>query len=96
MWSEKQIEKYFHEQIELIGGTTRKWVSPGRAGVPDRIVFYAGHVVFVELKTTKGKLSSVQAREHVRLTELGASVVTLYGDAMVNEFVHYDLVKLKC
>ena len=35
---ENKVEKYLDEMIQSIGGITRKWVSPGRDGVPDRIV----------------------------------------------------------
>ena len=35
---ENKVETYLNEQVELIGGITRKWVSPGHSGVPDQIV----------------------------------------------------------
>lgn len=35
---ENKVEKYLDEQVTKLGGITRKWVSPGRDGVPDRIV----------------------------------------------------------
>lgn len=35
---ENKVEKYLDEKIKAIGGITRKWVSPGRDGVPDRVV----------------------------------------------------------
>jgi hypothetical protein len=58
MMTEKEVEKLLHVEITKLGGTTRKWVAPGRAGVPDRIVFLpTGVIKFVELKTTRGKLS---------------------------------------
>ena len=34
---ENKVEKYLDEQVTLLGGLTRKWVSPGVDGVPDRI-----------------------------------------------------------
>lgn len=34
---ENKVETYLHQCVTALGGTTRKWVSPGRDGVPDRI-----------------------------------------------------------
>lgn len=39
---ESKIEKYLHDEVTKTGrGTTRKWKSPGRRAVPDRIVIWA-------------------------------------------------------
>ena len=35
---ENAVEKYLDSEIKKLGGITRKWISPGRDGVPDRIV----------------------------------------------------------
>lgn len=77
---ENKVERYLNSEIEKLGGITRKWVSPGRDGVPDRICFLRGKVVFVEVKTDDGKLSPVQEREHRRLIEVGARVRVVYGE----------------
>lgn len=48
---ESKIEKRLKKEIELLGGKAMKFISPGEAGVPDRIVLLPeGHVIFVELK----------------------------------------------
>jgi len=36
---ENKVEKYLDTEVKKNGGITRKWVSPGRDGVTDRIVF---------------------------------------------------------
>lgn len=84
---ENKIEMYLDKKIQGIGGITRKWVSPGRDGVPDRIVIFKGNVFFVEVKTYDGKLSNVQKREHERLKSNGAMVYTLKGVLEVKDFV---------
>lgn len=68
---EGKIEKYLVDEIEKIGGTAYKFTSPGRVGVPDRIVCYKGLVVFVEVKSPsrEAELSSPQRRELIRLHE---------------------------
>lgn len=48
---ENDVEKYLIRQVKAIGGLCWKWISPGRRGVPDRIVMLpGGGVYFVELK----------------------------------------------
>lgn len=70
-----------------MGGTTRKWVSPGCTGVPDRIVILPWALWLVEVKTSDGTLSSVQDREHRRLRGAGAVVRVVYGHAGVDELI---------
>jgi hypothetical protein len=76
---ENKVEKYLDQRVKECGGLTRKWVSPGRDGVPDRVCIIAGRVFFVEVKTVDGRLSPPQQREHERLIDKGASVHTVYG-----------------
>ncbi len=84
---ENKVETYLRNQIKLIGGGTRKWVSPGRDGVPDQIVFCFNNIFFVEVKTTDGKFEPGQEREHTRLRELGATVCTVYGNTGVDSLI---------
>lgn len=85
---ENKIETYLRKKVEQeLGGITRKWVSPGRDGVPDQIVFIRGQIVFVEVKTEGGIRSNAQMREHVRLQDNGAVVHTLYGHKDVDLFI---------
>lgn len=52
---EKDIEKSLCRMVGRHGGLCLKWVSPGRAGVPDRIILLPGRrTLFVELKRPKG------------------------------------------
>jgi hypothetical protein len=84
---ENKIEQYLDKCVYVVGGLTRKWVSPGVDGVPDRIVILHGTVWFVEVKTSDGVLSECQKREHIRLKDAGANVTTVYGHAGVDEFI---------
>ena len=77
---ESAIERRFVEQVKQLGGFSYKWVSPGRAGVPDRIVVLpGGRVLFVELKREGGVLKPLQAHELARLQALGCTAVVAYG-----------------
>jgi nucleotide-binding universal stress UspA family protein len=55
--------------------------------VPDRIVIVRHGVWLVEVKTSDGKLSSDQVREHQRLTDAGARVRTVYGHQGVDQLI---------
>lgn len=84
---ENKVERYLNSEVERIGGLTRKWVSPGNDGVPDRLVFFNGEVWLVEVKTTDGRRSPTQIREHNRLKKVGVDVLTLYGHTDVDDFI---------
>ena len=73
--AENAVEKYLHDEVIKRGGTTRKWVSPGRRGVMDRIVLLPQcHVLFVEVKTLGEGLEDHQKREADALRSVGANV----------------------
>lgn len=84
---ENKVEKYLNDEVVNLGGITRKWVSPGRAGVPDRICIIQGAVWLVEVKTLAGRLSPGQIREHDRLIEVGANVCSVCGTEGVDLFI---------
>jgi hypothetical protein len=70
---EKDIEKKLRQAIERRGGLCLKWVCPGWAGVPDRIVLLPGGIIhFVETKRPKdGKLSALQIKWREWISRLG-------------------------
>lgn len=70
---EKEIESKLREMVEKHGGMCLKWVCPGWAGVPDRIVLLPrGRIIFVELKRPKGgKVASRQKWWRDKLRYMG-------------------------
>lgn len=53
---EKRIEAKFREKIKSLGGRALKFISPGNAGVPDRLVILPGNKIgFAELKRPRRK-----------------------------------------
>ena len=63
-----------------MGGLCLKFISPGNAGVPDRIILLPGGVVrFVELKTETGRLAPIQRAWLAKLQKLGFDAQVLYG-----------------
>lgn len=85
---ESQIESRLVRMVRERGGLCCKFVSPGNPGVPDRLVLLpGGRVVFVELKTETGRLSSIQTWQIRELRKRGADVRVLYGLGQVQAFV---------
>lgn len=73
---ERRMVRAFHER----GALAWKFSSPGRQGVPDRIVLMpCGRVAFIELKTERGTLSPIQRNTIDRMRELGQDVRVVYG-----------------
>lgn len=72
---EKQVERRLVDKTREAGGLAMKWVSPGFAGAPDRIVFLpGGRIVLVEVKRPGEKPRPLQVRLHQMLRGLGVDV----------------------
>ena len=85
---EAALEQKLVAAVNKYGGLAWKFVSPGHAGVPDRIVMMPkGRIIFVELKTETGKLTPLQIEMHNQLRELGMDVRVLYGKQYVEGFI---------
>ena len=88
--SESSVEKHLNKRVEQLGGATRKYVSPGRAGVADRICFFPnGGLFFVEVKAEGGMETSAQCRERIRMQELGQSAIIVHGKNGVNQWIDH-------
>lgn len=75
---EKHVEKKLVEAVRKRGGLCLKFISPGLAGVPDRIVLLpGGHIAFAELKAPGGKPRPLQAVRSGQLRALGFQVYVI-------------------
>ena len=84
---EKVIERILVNEVKKLGGRAYKWTSPGNDGVPDRIVIFPGRPpVFVELKTSQGKLTALQKVQIDRLMALGQQVCVVRGVDGLSQF----------
>lgn len=85
---ESEIEAKLKNAIENVGGKFFKFVSPGNDGVPDRIVILkGGKVLFVELKTSTGRLSPIQRYQIKKLEDLGCKVYVVKGPDEAEKFI---------
>lgn len=78
---ERDIERALVAMVKRRGGLCLKWVCPGWAGVPDRIILLpGGHIIFAELKRPKGgKVSPLQQWWREKLSELGFDHYYIYN-----------------
>ena len=69
---EKTIENGLIRIARAAGGLAVKFVSPGTAGMPDRLVLLpGGRIIFVELKEPGKKLRQLQQYRKKQLEALG-------------------------
>ena len=90
---EKEIEAKLTKLVKRHGGLCLKWVCPGWAGVPDRIVLLPrGRVKFVELKRPRGgHLSSRQLWWGRKLQALGFPYYVIWSQADLDAFEAQEL-----
>lgn len=75
---ERDVEQYLRDRVRAAGGKAYKFVSPGNAGVPDRIVLFPyGRIAFVELKAPGKKPTALQEAQHNMIKKLGFAVYTI-------------------
>lgn len=85
---ERKVEKALVRMLWNLGCESYKFVSPNCRGVPDRIcITEEGRVFFAELKTLKGRLSSLQEVQIKKLKALKQEVYVIYGMDGVRKFV---------
>ena len=74
---EKEIERKVTDYAKAEGWLAYKWVSPGRAGVPDRLYFQYGHVLCIEFKALGKRATSLQDKHHRDLRRKGILVYVI-------------------
>ena len=72
---EKTVEQKLVKAVRDYGGLALKFVSPGMAGVPDRLLlFKGGKAAFCEVKAPGEKLRPLQEHRKKQLQDLGFRV----------------------
>ena len=85
---EKQLEYLFLTEVKRVGGLALKFVSPGFAGVPDRLVLIPdGKIGFVEVKAPGQHPRPLQTARHKQLRKLGFKVYVLDNPQKIPEII---------
>jgi len=88
MAAESKLEKKIRVYAEDKGCLFLKFTSPGRKGVPDRILLApGGRVVFVELKAPTGRTSPRQGRVIQDMRDMGHDVRVIWSAVKGMELV---------
>lgn len=85
---EADIEAYLEARVVALGGICEKFTSPGKRGVPDRIVTLPYNRIFmVELKRPSGRYRKLQEIDHRERLQRGCAVETLWSKKEVDAFI---------
>lgn len=85
---ESRVEARLRRGVIRLGGICDKWVCPGNAGKPDRIVVLPGErIYFCETKQATGKARRLQLAQHRKMRRLGCQVYVLAGTEDVDRFL---------
>jgi hypothetical protein len=85
---ESKIEEHLQKEVKKLGGVAYKFVSPGNAGVPDRLVVLPkGRIVFIEMKAPGKKPTVLQRKQQSRIRNLGNEVLVIDSKERVDEFI---------
>ena len=86
---EHEIERKLVDVVKAKGGICWKFVSPGTAGVPDRIILMPnGRIAFVELKAPVKEMRPLQVHRKRQLEALGFRVYCIDRKEQVEEVLH--------
>ena len=83
------MERKLAEAVKAMGGIAPKFISPGFAGMPDRLVILPdGKCGFVEVKRRGEKPRPLQQIRHGMLRRLGFKVYVLDCEGQIEEVLH--------
>lgn len=86
---ERDLERYTTTVIKSNGGLALKFISPGYAGVPDRLVLMpGGKMCFMELKAPGSKPRPLQVRRIEQLRALGFKVYVVDGKEEIGGIIN--------
>ena len=87
--NEKDIESRLRKDVKAAGGLALKFVSPGYAGVPDRIVLMPGGMMcFAELKAPGKVMRPLQMKRKKQLESLGFKVCCIDSIEQIKDLIN--------
>jgi len=86
---ESVVERHLCRCVKMRGGSCEKFVSPGRRGVPDRLITWPdGSMQLVETKRPTGSVTSrAQKRDHERRARRRVVVRMVYTREQAEDYV---------
>ena len=85
---ERVIEKKLIRAVHQSGGLALKFVSPGMAGVPDRLLLFPGsRAAFAEVKAPGEKPRLLQVHRMEQLRKLGFRVYVVDSEEKIGEML---------
>ncbi|MBR3333552.1 MAG: VRR-NUC domain-containing protein [Clostridia bacterium] len=85
---EKDVERKLVRLVRDAGGLALKFVSPGMAGVPDRLLLFpGGRVAFCEVKAPGEKPRPLQLHRMEQLRRLGFRVYVVDGEEQIGAMI---------
>ena len=86
---ERTLERKLTQSVANMGGLALKFVSPGMAGVPDRLLLFPeGKIAFVEMKAPGKHPTKLQRLRHAQLRDLGFRVYVIDSVHQIGEMLH--------
>ncbi len=86
---EKSLERKLVQSVAHMGGLALKFVSPGMAGVPDRLLLFPdGKIAFAEMKAPGKQPTPLQRLRHTQLRNLGFRVFVIDSVEQIGELLH--------
>jgi hypothetical protein len=84
---EATLERRLSLAVKEAGGYCLKLPAMWYIGIPDRMLLLPGRVIFVELKTDKGRASPAQKNWESRLTKLRLTYYIIHGLDQLERFL---------
>ena len=85
---EKELERKLIKAVRQSGGLALKFVSPGMAGVPDRLLLFpGGKLAFCEVKAPGEKPRPLQVHRMEQLRELGFRVYVVDSEEKIGAMI---------
>lgn len=85
---EYAVEKHLVQKTQECGGICLKFISPGTAGVPDRIVILpGGKIGFAEMKAPGKKPRRLQRNVLRKMYQLGCRVCVIDNPESAENFI---------
>lgn len=86
---ETLIEHQLTRAIHAHGGICWKWIAPGTAGVPDRIVILpTNKIIFIEVKAPGQNPRPIQTHRINQLKKLGAHVYIIDSPQSIKQMLN--------